>query len=230
MRLRQFAFGGAVALFATGKVPWVAMKFAMNSVLRQGWMTGIRRLTVIASVSCVLVSCAAVSSSNKTPFSLDDLNVDPLWCTAISLRNDVQIKKEIIHEPSIMSDRFLLVLRYREGGDETEFTPELKIGYNNISLVSEVNSGTDRPLIVYRRYCVIEMWRFYPEEKVKCCYLWTIGDEALDMKVMEETLGGEFLGERLITLDDSQTSKLKAFYEQLAKRLLDLLEESLPDA
>ena len=143
------------------------------------------------------------------------------------MRNDVQIKKEIIYEPSIMSNRFLIVLRYREGGDETELTPELKAGYNNISLVSEVKSGTDSPLIVYRRYCVVEMWRFYPEKKVKCCYLWTIGDDALDMKVMLETLGGEFLGERLITLDASHTSKLKAFYEQLAKRMLDLLEEPL---
>jgi hypothetical protein len=230
MRLRQFAFGGAVALFATGKVAWVAMKYVVNSVLRQEWMTGIRRLAVIAFVSCVLVSCATISFSKETPLNLDDLNVDPLWCTGISLRNDVQIKKEIIHEPSIMSNKFLIVLRYREGGDETVFTPELKAGYNNISLVSEVKIGTDSPLIVYRRYCVIEMWRFYPEKKVKCCYLWTIGADALDMKVMEETFGGEFLGERLIILDDSQISKLKTFYEQLAKRLLDLLEEPRPDA
>jgi hypothetical protein len=206
------------------------MSFADNEVVRPGWMIRTPCLAIMAFISCVLISCATVSPSNEIPFDLNDLIVDPLWCTGILLRNDVQIKKEIIHEPSIMSNRFLIVLRYREGGDETEFAPELKEGYNNISLVSEVKTGTDIPLIVYRRYCVIEMWRFYPEKKVKCCYLWTIGDGALDMKVMLETLGGEFLGERVITLGASYVSKLRAFYEQLAKKMLDMLEEPLPDA
>ena len=52
----------------------------------------------------------------------------------------------------------------------------------------------------------------------------------MDMKVMLETFGGEFLGERAITLNASYVSKLKAFYEQIAKKMLDMLGEPLPDA
>ena len=206
------------------------MSFADNDLFRLGAMKKTSCPAIIAFISCVLISCVTANPSNETPFDLNDLKVDPLWCTGISLRNDVQITREIIHEPSIMSNRFLIVLRYREGGDEAELTPELKAGYNNISLVSEVKTGTDIPLVVYRRYCVIEMWRFYPERRVKCCYLWTIGDDAMDMKVMLETFGGEFLGERAITLNASYVSKLKAFYEQIAKKMLDMLGEPLPDA
>ena len=121
------------------------MSFADNDLFRLGAMKKTSCPAIIAFISCVLISCVTANPSNETPFDLNDLKVDPLWCTGISLRNDVQITREIIHEPSIMSNRFLIVLRYREGGDEAELTPELKAGYNNISLVSEVKTGTDIP-------------------------------------------------------------------------------------
>jgi hypothetical protein len=128
-----------------------------------------------------------------------------------------------------MLDRYLIVLRYREGGDEKQFTSDLEAGYNNVSLVSEVAAGSDNPVIVFRRYCVIEMWRFVPEKNEKYCYLWTIGDDSTNMKVMLEGLGGEFLDERIIPLNASEVAKLNAFYMQLTRIIVDMLKEPVPD-
>jgi hypothetical protein len=176
-----------------------------------------------------LTSCATVRPSVDKPISLYELNIDPLACTGISLRGDVQITKDVIHEPSIMPDRYLIVLRYREGGDEKQFTSDLGAGYNNVSLVSEVAAGSDNPLIIFRRYCVIEMWRFVPEKNEKYCYLWTIGDDSTNMKVMLEGLGGEFLDERIVSLNALDVAKLKAFSMQMTRIILDMLKEPVPD-
>ena len=145
------------------------------------------------------------------------------------MRRDVQITKDVIHEPSIMLDRYLIVLRYREGGDKKQFTFDLGAGYNNVSLVSEVAVGSNNPLIIFRRYCVIEMWRFVPEKKVKYCYLWTIGDDSTNMKVMLERLGGEFLDERIVPLSALDMDRLKAFSMQLTRIIVDMLKEPVPD-
>jgi hypothetical protein len=175
-----------------------------------------------------LSSCSTTGPSGSYTFDLGELNVDPAECTGISLRNDVPVRKEVIHEPSIMLDRFLIVLRYREGGDDQEDGPKTKKSYNNISLVSEVKADTDSPLIVYRRYCVIEMWRIFPERKVKYCYLWIIGEESVTMKIMLEGFGGEFLNERHIALNALTIEKLKAYYGQLSKEMVEMLKDPVP--
>jgi hypothetical protein len=193
-------------------------------------MMTIARVTIAGWISTFsLISCATVRTSVDKPVSLYELDIDPVACTEISLRNDVPITKEIIHEPSIMLNRYLIVLRYREGGDEKQFTSDLRAGYNNVSLVSEVAAGTDNPLIVFRRYCVIEIWRFFPEKKAKVCYLWTIGDDSTNMKVMLEGLGGEFLDERFIPLNALDIAKLKSFAIQLTRIMVDMLKEPVPD-
>jgi hypothetical protein len=161
--------------------------------------------------------------------SLSDLIVDPMECTGVSLKQSVSVQKEIIHEPSIMGNRFLLVLRYREGGDEEEYAPYLSTGYNNVSLVSEVGTSVD-PIVVYRRYCVIEMWKFDPKENRKNCYLWTIGDDSASMKVMTEDFGGQLIDERTIDIDTHDIAKLTAFYKKLARDLMDMLKEPGPEA
>ena len=134
------------------------------------------------------------------PDDLSVLNVDPLECTGISLKEDVTIRKEIIHEPSVMQNRFMIVLRYREGGDEKEVAPGLVPGYINISFVSEVEQTKEIPLIMHQRYCVIEVWRLYPKSERKVCYLWNIGDRGVSMKLMLEDIRGRFLSERQISL------------------------------
>lgn len=157
--------------------------------------------SVIVILTLAFASCVTVKASDEKRANIEEFAADPIMCTEICLKRNVPIKNEIIHEASIMGNRFLIVLIYREGGDEKEFTPNLMPGYNNISLVSEVEEHGDSPLIVHRRYASIEMWRFYPEKKVKVCYLWTIGDDSISMKIMLEDLSGEFLGERPVFLE-----------------------------
>jgi hypothetical protein len=205
-------------------------KLASNALFWHEYMMMITRLTIVIWISTFgLVSCATFQTSVDRPASLYELQIDPVACTEISLRDDVRITKEVIHEPSIMLNRYLIVLRYRTGGDEKQFTSDLGAGYNNVSLVSEVAIGTDNPLIVFRRYCVIEMWKLVPEKHVKYCYLWTIGDDSTNMKVMLEGMGGEFLDERIISLHVSDIAKLKAFSMQLTKTMVEMLKEPAPD-
>src|SRR5271157_4446349 len=135
-------------------------KLDRNSPFWHEYVIMIVRVTIATWISTFgLVSCATVRTSVGGPVSLYELKIDPVACTEISLRDDVPISKEVINEPSIMLNRYLIVLRYREGGDEKQFPSDLGAGYNNVSLVSEVAIGTDNPLIVFRRYCVIEMWK-----------------------------------------------------------------------
>jgi hypothetical protein len=186
------------------------------------WASGIVTLTL------AFASCVTFKASDEKPISLEELAADPAMCTEMRLRSDVPIKTEIIHEASIMGNRFMVVLRYREGGDEKQFTPNLMPGYSNISLVSEVEENGDSPLFVYRRYAAIEMWRFYPEKKAKVCYLWTIGDDSMSMKVMLEDFSGEFLGERQVFIDSRDTEMLKTFYKQLMNTILKIIKEPVP--
>ena len=66
-------------------------------------------------VGLTVASCATTEPSVAVSDDLTTLNVDPLECTGISIKKDVTIKKEIIQEPSVMQNRFMIVLRYREG-------------------------------------------------------------------------------------------------------------------
>jgi hypothetical protein len=175
----------------------------------------------------VLSSCTSVRTSDAKSVGLHEPDVDPLACIGISLKADIQVTKEVFHERSIMPDRYLVVLRYREGGDEKQLTPELEAGYNNVSIVSEVAAGTDNPMIVFRRYCVVEMWRFIPHKNQKYCYLWTIGDDTADMKVMLEGLGGEFLDERIVPLGTLDIAKLRTFATQLTRTIIDMMKEPI---
>jgi hypothetical protein len=182
----------------------------------------------IVILALAFASCATFKASDEKPANLEEFVADPIMCAEMSLRSDVPIKNEIIHEASIMGNRFLVVLKYREGGDEKEFTPHLMPGYNNVSLVGEVEENGDSPLIVYRRYVVIEMWRFYPEKKAKACYLWTIGDDSVSMKVMLEDFSGKFLGERPVFIESRDAEKLKTFSKQLMNTILKMLKEPVP--
>jgi hypothetical protein len=179
-------------------------------------------------LTCTLTSCATIRAATSERNSLNDLIVDPMECTKVSLKQSVAVYREIIHEPSIMGNKFLLVLRYREGGDEKEYAPYLSTGYNNVSLVSVVGTSVD-PIVVYRRYCVIEMWKFDPEKNIKNCYLWTIGDDSASMKVMMEDLGGQLIDERTIDIDAQDIAKLTTFCKNLSKDLMDMLKEPAPE-
>ena len=188
-------------------------------------------LTVsIAIVSCIAFSCTTIQPSQRKQVDLGSLPIDPLECIGLSLRNDIHVKTEIIHEPSIMFGRYLIVLRYREGGDEKTYSPGLGLGYNNVSLVSEVAANDERPLVVYRRYCVVEMWKFYPDEERKSCAIWTIEADSASMKVMLEGIDGEFIDERIVSLTKDDVDKLTDFYRQLAQEVLDKLEGPVPIA
>ena len=129
---------------------------------------------LIAVASCAGFSCTTVQPVERKRVDLESILIDPVECIGLSLRNDVRVTTEIIHEPSIMLGRYLLVLRYREGGNEKAYSPSLGLGYNNVSLVSEVAANDEKPLIIYRRYCVVEMWKFYPDEEMKSCSIWNI--------------------------------------------------------
>jgi len=157
---------------------------------------------VCVSLPIISISCATTRPSTTTLDDLSALSVNPLECTGIVLKKYITIKKEIIHEPSFMQNRFMVVLLFREAEDEKEVTPGLMPGYNNISFVSEVEQPIDMPLIIHQRYRVVEIWRLYPQNDRKICYLWTIGDRGVSMKLMLEDLGGRFLSERQIPLTD----------------------------
>jgi hypothetical protein len=178
----------------------------------------------IAVASSFAFSCATAQPAQRPHVELENLAVDPVECIGLSLRDDVHIGIEIIHEPSIMPGRYLIVLRYREGGNEKAYSPNLGLGYNNVSLVSEVAANDEKPLIVYRRYCVVEMWKFYPDEDMKSCTIWSIEVRSANMKVMLEGINGEFLGERIISLSKDSVDKLTSFYKQLTQEMLDRLE------
>ena len=188
---------------------------------------------VAMSILCILdslmvTSCATAEPSVTVPDDLTILNVDPLECTGISIKKDVIIKKEVIQEPSVMQNRFMIVLRYREGGDEKEVTPSLMPGYINISFVNEVEQTKDIPLIIHQRYCVIEVWRLYSKNNRKVCYLWNIGDRDVSMKLMLEDIGGRFLSERHVPLREDDVSQLKAYYLRLMKVFVESLQEAPP--
>ena len=189
-----------------------------------------RQLLSLFTCMAILLSCATLNPSEKGVFDIKGLEVDPLECTQIRMRSDIAIKKEIIHEDPIMQRKFLLVLRYREGGDEHAFSSALLAGYNNISLVSEMETGYDAPVIVYRRYCVIEKWTFLPDRNLKLCYLWTIGEDSVEMKLLLERIDGEYLDERVITLTDSDTLMLKDFYRKLTMEIIEKLKDPEPQA
>ena len=161
---------------------------------------------------------------------LANLPVDPLECIGLSLRKDIHVKAEIIHEPSIMYGRYLIVLRYREGGDEKAYSADQKAGYNNVSLVSEVAANDEKPLIVYRRYCVVEMWKFYSEKRKKTCSIWTIEEDSASMKVMLEGIDGEFFDERIVPLSKEDVETLADFYQELTKKMIGKLEGPVPVA
>jgi len=193
----------------------------------------VKKRIVVAAVLCIplslmATSCGTVPPSDALSDDLTILNVDPLECTGISLKKDIPIKREVVYESSVTPNRFMLVLRYREGGDEKEVTPGLMPGYINISYVSEVEQTKGMPLIVYQRYCVIEIWRLYPKSDRKVCYLWKIGDREIAMKLMLEDLGAKFLSERQISLSEDEKSKLKAYSLKLIKIFVASLKEAPP--
>jgi hypothetical protein len=184
----------------------------------------------IVLISSFALSCTTVQQSQKQKIYLANIPIDSLECIGLSLRMDVHVKAEIIHEPSIMYGRYLIVLRYREGGDERAYTADLKAGYNNVSLVSEVAANDEKPLIIYRRYCVVEMWKFYPDEEMKSCSIWTIEAASASMKVMLERIDGEFIDERIVHLTKEDVDVLKDFYKHLTQEILDRLEGPVPIA
>jgi hypothetical protein len=184
----------------------------------------------IAIASCVLITCVTNQPSQQPELALGDLFIDPLQCVGLTLRSNIHVRAEIIHEPSIMFGRYLIVLRYREGGDESAYSPELKLGYNNVSLVSEVAANDEKPLIVYRRYCVVEMWRFYQEERRKTCSIWTIEEDSASMKVMLEGIDGEVFDERIVPLSKEDVETLTHFYQELTRKMIGKLEGPVPAA
>ena len=184
----------------------------------------------ISIASCVLIACVTNQPSQKPELDLGNLFIDPLQCVGLTLRSDIHVRSEIIHEPSIMFGHYLIVLRYREGGDERAYSAELKLGYNNVSLVSEVAANDEKPLIVYRRYCVVEMWKFYSEERKKACSIWTIEEDSASMKVMLEGIDGEFFDERIVPLSKEDVETLADFYQELTKKMIGKLEGPVPVA
>ena len=188
------------------------------------------RTLFIAIASCIAFSCVTVQPSQKQRIDLENLPIDPIECIGLSLRNDVHVKAEIIHEPSIMFGRYLVVLRYREGGNEKAYSPDLGLGYNNVSLVSEVAANDEKPLLIYRRYCVVEMWKFFPDAELKSCAIWNIEADSASMKLMLEGIDGEFFGERVVSLTKESVEKLTDFCRQLTQEMIDKLEGPVPIA
>lgn len=174
-------------------------------------------------------TCTTAESGGAVLDDLSKAYVDPLECTTLSLKSGISITKEIIHEPSVMKDRFMVVLRYREGGDEKSITPAIMPGYVNISFVSEVEQSQGLPLIVYQRYCILEVWRLYPKSDRKICYLWNIGDRGVSFKLMLEDIRGRFLAERDIPLAEAEATQLRLYASYLMKELVKTLKEPPPD-
>ena len=69
------------------------------------------------------------------------------------------------------------------------------------------------PLIIYQRYCVIEIWRLYPKSNRM------LGD-----------IGGSFLSERYVPLKDDNIFELKRYYLELMKVFVEALEEESPSS
>ena len=198
-----------------------------------GTITGTRPLLSIrimgrialTAASAMLAALVCVSCA-KPPEDLSTLTVDPLECTALSLRRDVKIRVQTIHEPSFMQNRFLVVLRYREGGDETEFNPKQLPGYTNVSLVVEAEATRDDPFVVLSQYSVIEIWSLNPETKTRICHLWSIGIKDVSMKLLLEDFNRRFLAEKQIALTPAQVVRLKQFYARLMGTFLERLRKS----
>ena len=182
-----------------------------------------------AILALMLTCCARNSSASKAiPPDLSKLDVDPLECITISLNKEIEIKKQVIYEPSIMQDRFMMVLRYREGGDEKKYDPKLLPGYKNVSVVIEAKQGKGVPLVIYRHFSVIEIWKVDAASKTKICYLWTIGKNEASLKLLLEDFSRRFVAERQITINDEQVVQLKAFYTRLLARFFERLKIAPP--
>lgn len=183
----------------------------------------IRVIRAAAPAALTVLICASCASPRE---DLSSLRVDPLECTALSLRRDVQIHMQTIREPSFMRNRFLVVLGYREGGDEAEFNSRQLPGYTNVSLVVEAESTRENPFVVVSQYSVIEMWSIRPQTRTRVCQLWRIGLKDASMRLLLEDFNRRFLAERQISLNDEQVQRLKQFYARLLGIFLDRLRKS----
>ena len=188
----------------------------------------ITKAVTCAILATVLACCAGNRTSRAMPFDLSTVKVDPLECTTISLKKDVETKRQIIREPSIMQDRFIMAFRYREGGDEKEFDSRLLPGYKNVSILIEAEQSKNAPLVIYRHFSVIEIWKLDEQSKTKLCYQWTISKNAASLKLLLEDFSRRFIAERQIPLNEEEVVRLKAFYVRLLAIFLERVNGASP--
>ena len=170
-------------------------------------------------------SCATTPSSEQVPPDLSSISVDPLECTRISLRNDIPITKDVIHEQSFMQDWSLLVLKYQESEAIRPEAPKTVRTYLNVFLTSEVKEEADGSMLIGERYCVVEIWTISPNEKTKACRMWRVGDNEVWLKLLFEDITGGYLSERQIPLGTSERVRLKSFFRQLLQLFMERLNE-----
>jgi len=180
------------------------------------------------TVSCAillaaLVGCTRGSEPKPAPPDLATLAVDPLACTTLTLKREIKLQQEVISEPSVMEGWVIMALRYREGGGEREYDPKLSPGYTNVSVFIEVKQSEQVPLVVYRDFSVVEIWRLDGRTHTKLCCLWTINRNEASLRLMLEDFGRTLLAERNVPLNDEQVAQLKAFHHHLLARFLEML-------
>ena len=186
-------------------------------------------LAAFAVLSCVIVvlvisGCHSGPGSGQTRPDLSRLVVDPLACTSLSMKKEVEIRRQLIDEPSVMQGWIMMALRYREGGDERTGDPALPPGYTNITVVIEEKRSENSPLVLLRDYSVVEEWKLDPGSRTKLCYLWMIDRDHASLRVMAEDLDRALLAEREIPISDEQAAQLKLFHRKLLAMFLARLK------
>jgi hypothetical protein len=141
------------------------------------------------------------------------------------LRNDILIKKDVIHEASFMQDWSLLVLKYEESEAMKAGALTSARTYLKVFLTSAVKEKTDGSISIGERHCVVEIWTLSPSGKTKTCRMWSISDEEVWLKLVLEDVAGGYLSERQIPLDAVEVARLKSFSRQLLQVFVDRLDE-----
>jgi len=172
----------------------------------------------------LLSGCGSGRALRQTAPDLSRLTVDLLECTSFTLKKEIEIKRQVIYEPSVMRGWVMMALRYREGGDEKAVDPALPRAYTNVSVVIATTLLERTPLVILRDFSVVEEWKVDTENGIKLCYLWMIDKDHASFRIMAEDFNQQMLAERVIPISEAQATQLKRFHTRLLAMFLERMK------
>jgi hypothetical protein len=182
------------------------------------------RVIILPTILLAILSCVSIDKQTESGIDLENIEVSPLSCIDIELRESIIIEKEIIHESSIANNRYLVVLTYNEENDSGQLHNIKDASSKRIFFVNELEQIDNHTTIVHDQHFIIEIWKSYQDQSKKTCHQWYIGSTNASLKLIIEKASGTFVSERIISLNDEERATLQAFYYDLKYRFLSTSE------